>query len=65
MVDFSRIETLLTQVEGRIDTCRLTRPSPLSAPLLLEPGVVPIWGEGRERMAADAARELLRAAGLD
>jgi hypothetical protein len=32
---------------------------------MLEPGVVPIHGQGRERLASDAARELLRNAGLD
>jgi hypothetical protein len=31
---------------------------------MLEPGVVPIQGKGRERLASDAARQLLRDAGL-
>ncbi len=64
MVDFSRIEELLTRIGGRIDTRRLPRLSPLSAPLFLEPGVVPVWGAGRERLAADAAQRLLRQAGI-
>ena len=65
MVDFSRIEDLLIGIKGRIDTRRLPRLSPLSAPLFFEPGKVPIHGAGRERLAEDAARALLRDAGLD
>ncbi len=65
MVDFSRIEDLLIGIKGRIDTRRLPRLSPLSAPLFFEPGKVPVHGTGRERLAEDAARALLRDAGLD
>lgn len=65
MVDFSRIEDLLIGIKGRIDTRRLPRLSPLSAPLFFEPGKVPVHGAGRERLAEDAARALLRDAGLD
>ncbi len=64
LVDFSRIEALLDRVEDRIDLIRLDRVTPLAAPLMLEPGVVPIHGKGRERLASDAARQLLRDAGL-
>ena len=55
----------LCTVQGRIDTRRLSRVSPLAAPLFLEPSKVPVDGKGRERLAEDAARALLRAAGLD
>lgn len=65
MVDFSRIEQMLTRIGPRIDTRRLDRLSPLSAPLFFEPGKVPVQGAGRERLAEDAARALLRDAGLD
>ena len=65
MVDFSRIEEMLTRIGGRIDTRRLPRLSPLSAPMFLEPGKIPVQGAGRERLAEDAARALLRDAGLD
>ena len=65
MVDFSRIEDLLIGIKGRIDTRRLPRLSPLSAPLFFEPGKVPVHGAGRERLAEDAARALIRDAGLD
>lgn len=64
MVDFSRIRDLLTGIGGRIDTLRLPRLSPFSAPLFLEMGKVPVLGEGRERLAEAAARDLLHAAGL-
>ena len=64
LVDFGRIEALLDRVGPRIDLIRLPRITPLAAPLMLEPGVVPIQGKGRERLASDAARQLLRDAGL-
>lgn len=65
LVDFARIEEMLTRIGPRIDLVRLPGLSPLSAPLFLEPGKVPVEGKGRERLAEDAARTLLRAAGLD
>ena len=65
LVDFGRIEALLDRVGDRLDFRRLDRVSPLAAPLMLEPGRVPIHGQGRERLAEDAARAMLRAAGLD
>ncbi len=64
LVDFGRIEALLDRVGPRIDLIRLPKITPLAAPLMLEPGVVPIQGKGRERLASDAARQLLRDAGL-
>ncbi|NBZ87281.1 ligase-associated DNA damage response DEXH box helicase [Stagnihabitans tardus] len=64
LVDFGRIEALLDRVGDRVDFRRLDRVSPLAAPLMLEPGKVPIHGQARERLAEDAAREMLRAAGL-
>ena len=42
----------------------LDRPSPLAAPLFFEPGRVPVAGEGRDRLAEEAAAPLLAAAGL-
>jgi ATP-dependent Lhr-like helicase len=64
MVDFGRIEELFGRIEGRIDLVRLSRVTPLAAPLFLEMGRVPVQGEGRERMMADAATRLMAAAGL-
>lgn len=64
MVDFARIEDMLARISGRIELRRLPRLSPLSAPLFLEPGKLPIHGQGRERLATDAAQRLMVAAGL-
>ena len=64
LVDFGRIEGMLARVAGRIDHVHLARVTPLAAPLLLEPGRVPVAGEGRERLADAAAAQLLAAAGL-
>ncbi len=64
LVDFGRIEALLTRVGDRIDLFRLPHVSPLAAPLMLEQGKVPIQGAGRQRIAEDAAKAMLREAGL-
>lgn len=64
LVDFGRIEAMLARVEGRIDALRLDRVTPLAAPLFLEPGRIPVQGEGRERMMTEAAARLMAAAGL-
>ena len=64
LIDFARVEEMLTRVAGRIETRRLPRLSPLSAPLFLEPGRIPVQGMGRERLAEAAARQLMEAAGL-
>ena len=55
---------MIARTAGRVDHVRLARVSPLAAPLMLEHGRVPIAGEGRERLVADAARRLLVEAGL-
>lgn len=65
LIDFSRLEEMLSRIDRRIDLIRLPRVSPLAAPLFLEPGKIPVDGKGRERLAEEAARALLRAAGLD
>ncbi len=65
LIDFSRLEEMLSRIDGRIDLIRLPRVSPLAAPLFLEPGKIPVDGKGRERLAEEAARALLQAAGLD
>jgi ATP-dependent Lhr-like helicase len=38
LVDFGRIEAMLERIGDRIDHVRLTRVTPLAAPLFLEPG---------------------------
>ncbi|MBC7736877.1 MAG: ligase-associated DNA damage response DEXH box helicase [Candidatus Saccharibacteria bacterium] len=65
LVDFARVEELLTRIGSRIDLVRLPHVTPLAAPLFLEPSKVPIHGQARERLAEDAARQLLRDAGIE
>lgn len=65
LVDFNRIEEMLTRIHGKVTHLRLDRLSPLSAPLFLEVGVVPIKGEGIEKMIQDEAAALLAKAGMD
>ena len=64
LVDFGRIEEMLARTKGRIDHVVVDRITPLAAPLLLEMGVVPVAGEGRERLLAEAAGRMLDLAGL-
>ena len=65
LVDFGRVEEMLERTRGRIDHQILDRVTPLAAPLFLEPGRVPIVGEGRERMLQIEAERLMDAAGLN
>ena len=65
LVDFGRIENMLERTRGRIDHQVLTRVTPLAAPLFLEPGRVPVYGEGRERLLEEEAERLMSTAGLD
>ena len=64
LVDFGRVEDMLTQLAPRIDHLALSRVSPLAAPMMLAMGRVPITGQGRERLVEDAARKLMQDAGL-
>ena len=64
LVDFGRIEEMLDRIGPRIDLVRLDRVTPLAAPLMLEPGRIPVDGAGRSRLMAEAAGRLLAAAGL-
>lgn len=65
LVSFGRIEEMLARVAGRIDLVRLDRVSPLSAPMLLETGRVPVEGAGRERLMTIEAARLMAEAGLE
>ncbi|WP_309663349.1 ligase-associated DNA damage response DEXH box helicase [Tabrizicola sp.] len=64
VIDFSRIETLLARVGPNITLIRLPRVTPLAAPLFFEPGRIPVHGQGRDRLASEAAQQLMQAAGL-
>lgn len=65
LVDFGRIEAMLARVGPRIDHVHLTRLPPLAAPLLLEPGRIPIHGAAREALLDGMAARLMAEAGLD
>ncbi len=64
LVDFGRIEEMIGRVQGRIDHRRLSRVTPLAAPLLLEMGRVPIKGEAEARLIAEEAARLMETSGL-
>ncbi|MFN6924557.1 MAG: ligase-associated DNA damage response DEXH box helicase [Tabrizicola sp.] len=64
LIDFSRIEALLARIGQNIDLRRLSRVTPLAAPLFFEPGRIPVQGEGRDRLASAQAKALMEAAGL-
>ena len=64
LVDFGRIEEMAARVAGRIDHLRLSRVTPLAAPLLLEVGKVPVQGAAEERLLAEEAARLLETAGI-
>ncbi|MDU8946526.1 ligase-associated DNA damage response DEXH box helicase [Ovoidimarina sediminis] len=64
LVDFGRIEEMLARTAGRIDHVALDRVTPLSAPLFLEPGRVPVQGEATERLLQEEVGRLLDAAGI-
>ena len=64
LVDFARIEAMLTRTAGRIDHLRLPGVTPFAAPLFLEAGKVPIAGAGRERLLQAEVDRLIAEAGL-
>ena len=64
LVDFGRIEEMLARIQGRIDHIKAPHVTPLSAPMLLEVGRVPIKGVAFEQAAAKQAAALMREAGL-
>jgi ATP-dependent Lhr-like helicase len=64
LVDFGRIEDMLTHVGPNIDHLQLPRVTPFAAPLFLEHGQVPVEGAGREQLMAQAAARLMAEAGL-
>ena len=64
LVDFGRIDELLKRTEGRIDHVASARLTPLSAPMFIEVGRVPIKGQAQERLLGEAAEAILIKAGL-
>ncbi|MCW8842343.1 MAG: DNA ligase-associated DEXH box helicase, partial [Rhodobacteraceae bacterium] len=64
LVDFSRIEDMLTRIDGRIDLCRCDHVTPLAAPLFLEAGKVRIDGAAEERLLAEESARVMAEAGV-
>lgn len=64
LVDFGRIEDMLKRTAGRVDHITLDCVAPLAAPLFLEMGKVPVVGAANERLLAEEANRLMKAAGL-
>lgn len=61
LVDFGRIEELLTRIQGRIRHVRRERITPLAVPLMLEIGREPVYGGSAEDMLLQSsAEELLK-----
>ncbi len=64
LVDFGRIEEMMARIEGRIDHVKLSRVSPLSAPMFMEMGRVPVKGAAEERLLTEEAARLMEQSGL-
>ncbi len=64
LVDFGRIEGMLARIGDRIDHKRLSRVSPLAAPLFLEAGRIPIKGLADTRLLEEEAQRVMTTAGL-
>ena len=64
LVDFARIEEMLDRIGGKVDHVIAQHVTPLEAPLLLEIGKVPIRGAAEEHLLAEAAEQMMAAAGL-
>jgi ATP-dependent Lhr-like helicase len=63
LVDFGRIEEMLTRTQGHIDHKILNRIPPLAVPMLLERGRVSLAGAGQDRIAEEEAARLMQAVG--
>ena len=64
LVDFDRIREMCDRVGDRIDHVRLTRVTPLAAPLFLEPGRVPVRGLADDRLLEEEVTRLMQTSGL-
>ena len=60
LLDIARLMAFLTRIKGRIRHIALSRPSPLSVPILVELGRETIHGEAREALLREATDRLLR-----
>ena len=64
LVDFGRIEEMLSRTAGRIDHLILDRVTPLSLPMFLEQGRIAVAGAGQERLLEEEAARLMAEAGV-
>ena len=64
LVDFQRIRQMLLKINDNIEHQKLNRLSPLSAPLFLEAGRVPVDGHAVDRLISQEAEALMIEAGL-
>ena len=65
LLDIGRLSQMLARIQGRIDTRRLERVSPLAVPLMLEIGKEAVHGDSMEELLSEAAEDLIEdASGL-
>ncbi|MDP5361014.1 MAG: ligase-associated DNA damage response DEXH box helicase [Paracoccaceae bacterium] len=64
LVDFGRIEEMLTRTAGRIDHLILDRVTPLSLPMFLERGRIAVAGAAQDRILEEEAARLMEQAGV-
>ena len=65
LVDFGRIEEMLSRTAGRIDHLILDRVTPLSLPMFLERGRIAVAGAAQDRILEEEAARLMQEAGVD
>ena len=65
LVDFGRIEEMLTRTAGKIDHLKLDRVTPLSLPMFLEQGRIAVAGAGQDRMLEETAARLIAEVGIE
>ena len=59
LLDIARLSDMLSRIKGRIIHKALDRVSPLAVPIMLEIGKETVYGEGVDRVLAEAADELI------
>jgi ATP-dependent Lhr-like helicase len=65
LLDIARLADMLSRIRGRIIHKPLEKVSPLSVPILLEIGKEPVYGEARDAVLEEAARDLIEEAMAD
>ena len=65
LIDFSRIEDMFDRFGDAIEHVHAPRVTPFAAPLLLEVGSVPIWGQAEEKLLDEETNSVISGIGLD